>query len=45
MYLHPEDAAKAYLILRQLPEHNEDAGGDQSYTDLTEHKVLKINEG
>ena len=45
MYLHPEDAAKAYLILRQLPEHNEDAGGDQSYTDLTEHKVLKTNEG
>ena len=45
MYMHPEDAAKAYLILKQLPEHNDDAGGHESYTDLTKHKVFKDNEG
>jgi dTDP-4-amino-4,6-dideoxygalactose transaminase len=45
MYMHPEDAAKAYLILKELPEHNEDAGGHASYTDLTEHEVFTKNEG
>ena len=45
MYMHPEDAAKAYLILKQLPEHNEDAGGHGTYTDLTEHEVFTKNEG
>ena len=45
MYLHPEDAAKAYLIFRQLPQHNDDAGGDHTYTDLTEHEIFRVNEG
>ena len=45
MYLHPNDAAKAYLILRQLPEYNEDAGGSHSYGDLTIHDIFIKNEG
>ena len=45
MYLHPEDAAKAYLILKQLPEHNEDGGRHETYTDLTEHEVFRKHEG
>ena len=40
MYMHPEDAAKAYLILKDLPEHNDDAGGDHSYTDLGEQELF-----
>jgi len=45
MYMHPEDAAKAYLILKQLPEHNEDGGSHETYTDLTEHEVFRKHEG
>ena len=45
MYMHPNDAAKAYLILKELPEHNQDAGGSQSYGDLTIHDVLMEHEG
>ena len=45
MYMHPEDAAKAYSILRQLPEHNKDAGGYESYTDLTKHEIFTDKEG
>ena len=44
MYMPPEEAAKAYLILEKLPNTNEDAGGDHSYTDLTNHKVFTDNE-
>jgi|TARA_R110000744_G_scaffold82158_2_gene161445 dTDP-4-amino-4,6-dideoxygalactose transaminase len=40
MYLHPEDAAKAYLILEQLPINNEDGGGSKSYENLTKHKIF-----
>jgi dTDP-4-amino-4,6-dideoxygalactose transaminase len=40
MYMHPEDAAKAYLALKQLPEKNDDAGGDHSYTDLTKYEIF-----
>jgi len=40
MYLHPEDAAKAYLILEQLPINNEDGGGSKSYDNLTKHKIF-----
>jgi len=45
MYLHPNDAAKGYLILCELPEHNEDAGGSHSYGDLTTHEIFIKNEG
>ena len=44
MYMHPEDAAKAYLILQELPTHNEDAGGNKSYEDLTKHKIFTEKE-
>ena len=40
MYLHPEDAAKAYLILQQLPRNNEDGGGSKFYGNLTKHKIF-----
>ena len=40
MYLHPEDAAKAYLIFKQLLTNNEDHGGSKSYDNLTKHKIF-----
>jgi dTDP-4-amino-4,6-dideoxygalactose transaminase len=40
MYMHPEDAAKAFLILEKLPIHNKDKGGSESYEDLTKHKIF-----
>jgi len=41
MYMHPEDAAKGYLIFESFPEYNKDVGGDYSYTDLSEQEVFK----
>lgn len=40
MYMHPEDAAKAFLIFEKLPTYNEDKGGSKSYDDLTKHKIF-----
>jgi len=40
MYMHPEDAAKAYLIFKQLPTNNDDGGGSDSYDNLTKHKIF-----
>ena len=44
MYLHPEDAAKGYLIFKNLPEVNEDAGGDQTYFDLSKQEIFRTHE-
>jgi len=44
MYMHPEDAAKGYLIFKQLPDFNEDAGGDTSYIDLSKQEIFIKNE-
>tara|TARA_B100001123_G_C15013913_1_gene908692 strand:- start:166 stop:852 length:687 start_codon:yes stop_codon:yes gene_type:complete len=44
MYMHPEDAAKAYLIFEKLPEYNKDGGGDKSYSDLSLHDIFKKNQ-
>ena len=44
MYMHPEDAAKGYLIFKDLPEHNEDAGGHHTYFDLSEQELFKRHE-
>ena len=41
MYMHPEDAAKGYLIFKELPDYNDDAGGSHSYIDLTEQEVFR----
>jgi dTDP-4-amino-4,6-dideoxygalactose transaminase len=40
MYMHPEDAAKAFLIFEKLPAHNKDKGGSKSYGDLTKHEIF-----
>jgi len=44
MYLHPEDAAKGYLIFKNLPEVNEDAGGEHTYIDLSEQEFFRTHE-
>lgn len=41
MYLPPEYAAQGYLIFKELPEHNPDAGGSQTYTDLSSQEIFK----
>ena len=45
MYLPPEYAARGVLIFDQLPEFNEDAGGHDSYHDLTKQKELRKHDG
>jgi len=45
MYMHPDDAARGYLIFKDLPQHNEDIGGFSSYPDLTEQAFYKDYEG
>ena len=44
MYLHPEDAAKGYLIFKQLPDINDDAGGHNDYIDLSEQDLFLRSE-
>jgi len=41
MYMHPDDAAKGYLIFKDLPEVNEDIGGSHSYPDLSSQTFYK----
>ena len=40
MYMHPEDAAKGFLIFEELPKCNEDAGGHQTYYDLSQRELF-----
>ena len=41
MYMHPDDAARGYLIFKDLPRYNEDIGGSSSYPDLTKQSFYK----
>ena len=40
MYMTPEDAARGILLMDQVPEINQDAGGHVDYRDLSEVKTL-----
>lgn len=41
MYMTPEDALRGLQLLKELPDHNNNTGGDQSYNDLRQHQVFQ----
>lgn len=40
MYMTPEDAVKGLTLLHDLPEHNENTGGSDTYNDLRSQEVF-----
>ena len=45
MYMTPEDAARGILLMDQLPDVNEDSGGHENYSDLSNKSVFKPHLG
>tara|TARA_Y100000310_G_scaffold323733_1_gene384555 strand:- start:5566 stop:6291 length:726 start_codon:yes stop_codon:yes gene_type:complete len=41
MYMTPEDAARGILLMDQLPEENEDSGGNENYSVLSDKRVFQ----
>jgi len=40
-YMTPEDAARGILLMDQIPEHNEDTGNSDTYSDLSNTEIFK----
>lgn len=43
MYMTPELAAQGLLLLSELPEHNEDVGSSETYSDMSMQPVFSSN--
>ena len=41
MYMTPEDAARGVLLMDQLPDVNEDSGGSENYSILSDKEIFK----
>tara|TARA_R100000234_G_scaffold68121_1_gene41674 strand:- start:6138 stop:6854 length:717 start_codon:yes stop_codon:yes gene_type:complete len=41
MYMTPEDAARGILLMDQLPDVNEDSGGSENYSILSDKEIFK----
>ena len=35
-YMTPEDAARGIILMDQIPEENEDTGGSNNYSDISQ---------